>query len=189
MKNYYEVLEVDKNASLKVIKGVYKLHIKENHPDLFQGEEKLEAEEKIKKLNEAYEILSDEEKRKEYDKSLVDEYKRKLTQLKAENERLKNALVHEDNSFDDKLDEYEYEFSREEYSEQEVDAKSFEYTPDENVTYENNRMYINSLIQKEMLVKIGLTAGIIIAVAIGIYRATGFNIFKIFWDAIIAAFS
>ena len=40
MKNYYKILEVDKKASNKIIKGVYKLHIKENHPDLFQGPEK-----------------------------------------------------------------------------------------------------------------------------------------------------
>jgi len=72
MKNYYELLEVDKNASAEIISKVFKFHIKKNHPDLYQGEKKLLAEEKLKELNEAYEVLSDLNKKKEYDKTIKD---------------------------------------------------------------------------------------------------------------------
>ena len=40
MKNYYEILEVNPKASDEIIKKIYKIKIKKNHPDLFQGEEK-----------------------------------------------------------------------------------------------------------------------------------------------------
>lgn len=73
MENYYEILEVNEKASIEIIKKVFKIHIKKNHPDLFTGKEKLEAEEKVKKLNEAYATLSDEIKRKEYDLKLEQE--------------------------------------------------------------------------------------------------------------------
>ena len=47
MENYYEILEVNEKASIEIIKKVFKIHIKKNHPDLFTGKEKLEAEEKV----------------------------------------------------------------------------------------------------------------------------------------------
>ena len=64
MKNYYEILEVNPKASDEIIKKVYKIKVKQNHPDLFQGDEKTKAEEITKELTEAYNILSDSEKRK-----------------------------------------------------------------------------------------------------------------------------
>lgn len=68
-KNYYYILEVSKNASQEVIKNAYKALVKKYHPDNFQTErEKKEAEEKIKKVFEAFEVLGDEDKRKAYDK-------------------------------------------------------------------------------------------------------------------------
>lgn len=167
MKNYYEVLEVDKNASLKVIKGVYKLHIKENHPDLFQGDERLEAEEKIKELNEAYEVLSDASKRRDYDKMLLQEYEDKLAVLKKENEKLKESLAEES------------------YGER----PSTQYEHDESVTLENNQKYALKLQKKEWLFKLAATLCIIIAASIGIYKATGYNLFSVLWNAIIATFS
>ena len=48
MKNYYEILEVNPKASEDIINKVYKIKVKKNHPDLFQGEEKKKAEEKTK---------------------------------------------------------------------------------------------------------------------------------------------
>lgn len=186
MKNYYEILEVDRHASLKVIKVVYKLHIKENHPDLFQGDEKLKAEEKLKELNEAYEVLSDDIKRKEYDKELDDEYESELTLLKEENESLKSVLRQEEqtvrsfreNNF---LKYQENNTNNEEY---EMD----EYEPDENVTYENNSKYMTKLARKELLLKLVITICIVIAAAIGLYRSTGFNLFDVFWKALTAVF-
>lgn len=64
--NYYEILKVSKNASIDDIKSSYKSLVKKYHPDLYPGD-KTFAEKKIKQINEAYEILSNEEKRKEYD--------------------------------------------------------------------------------------------------------------------------
>ena len=69
MKNYYEILEVNKKASPETISKVYKYLAKKYHPDT-NPENKQEAEEKFKEISEAYEILSNEEKRKEYDMEL-----------------------------------------------------------------------------------------------------------------------
>lgn len=187
MKNYYEILEVDRHASLKVIKGVYKLHIKENHPDLFQGEEKLRAEEKLKEFNEAYEVLSDEFKRQDYDKALDDEYENEITLLKEENETLKNALMHENENIAKSFRENNF-LKYQENNVNDEEYKMEEYEPDENVTYENNSKYITKLARKEFLLKIVITICIVIAAAIGLYRSTGFNLFDVFWKALTAVF-
>lgn len=103
MKNYYEILEVHPKASEEIIKKIYKLKIKQNHPDLFQGEEKTKAEEITKELTEAYNVLSNEEKRKNYDLELnqneadnstniTKQYENIISSLKSENEYLKNIL-------------------------------------------------------------------------------------------------
>ena len=73
MKNYYKILQVDKDASPEIIKVAYKLLVKKNHPDLKEGEEKNVAEEKIKEINEAYTVLSDPLQKAEYDASLSNE--------------------------------------------------------------------------------------------------------------------
>lgn len=70
METLYDILEVSRKASPEVIDKAYKILAKRYHPDLKSGEEKLVAEEKMKQINEAYMILSDEQKRKEYDKKL-----------------------------------------------------------------------------------------------------------------------
>lgn len=64
-KNYYEELGVDKNASADEIKSAYRKMAKKYHPDL--NKDNPEAAEKFKSVNEAYEVLSDETKRKNYD--------------------------------------------------------------------------------------------------------------------------
>ena len=64
--NYYEILEVSTNASKEVIKNAYRALIKKYHPDSYTGN-KLYAENKLKKINEAYEVLSDDNKRLLYD--------------------------------------------------------------------------------------------------------------------------
>ena len=71
MKNYYEILQVSKNASPEIIKVAYKLLVKKYHPDLKEGAEKQIAEEKIKEINAAYDVLSDPSKKAEYDATLV----------------------------------------------------------------------------------------------------------------------
>ena len=70
MKNYYELLEVSEKASLEVIKKAYITLVKKYHPDLQPDGGKKAAEEKIKEINEAYEVLSDKIKREGYDRKL-----------------------------------------------------------------------------------------------------------------------
>ena len=64
-RDYYEVLGVKKDASQDEIKKAYRKLAKANHPDQHPGDKA--CEERFKEANEAYEILSDEEKRKKYD--------------------------------------------------------------------------------------------------------------------------
>ncbi len=64
-RDYYEILEVPKDASNEEIKKNYRRLARQYHPDLNPGNK--EAEEKFKDLGEAYEILSDTTKRTQYD--------------------------------------------------------------------------------------------------------------------------
>lgn len=64
-RDYYEVLGVDKNATDTDIKKSYRKLAKKYHPDLHPNDK--EANEKFSEINEAYEVLSDPEKRKKYD--------------------------------------------------------------------------------------------------------------------------
>ena len=63
--DYYEVLGVKKDSSAQDIKKVYRKLAMKYHPDRNKGDK--EAEEKFKKISEAYAVLSDPEKRKQYD--------------------------------------------------------------------------------------------------------------------------
>ncbi len=64
-RDYYEVLGVSKDASQDDIKKAFRKLTKENHPDLHPGDKA--CEERFKEGNEAYEVLSDPDKRKKYD--------------------------------------------------------------------------------------------------------------------------
>jgi len=65
--DYYKVLGLSKTASADDLKKAYRRLARKYHPDLHQGSKKEEMEKKFKELNEAYEVLSDEDKRKKYD--------------------------------------------------------------------------------------------------------------------------
>src|SRR6185295_19620205 len=64
-KDYYKILGVAKNASEKEIKAAYRRLAKKHHPDFNQGNK--DAEARFKEVGEAYEVLSDKEKRQRYD--------------------------------------------------------------------------------------------------------------------------
>ena len=70
MKNYYEILEVNEHASQEIIEKAYKILVKKYHPDLYTGEESIYAEQKVRELNEAYQVLSDDFLKSQYDLEL-----------------------------------------------------------------------------------------------------------------------
>ena len=65
-KDYYAILGVGRSASEKEIKQAYRRLARKYHPDVNPGDKAAEA--KFKEMNEAYEVLSDPEKRKKYDR-------------------------------------------------------------------------------------------------------------------------
>jgi curved DNA-binding protein len=65
-RDYYETLGVNKTATADEIRSAYRKLARKYHPDV--AKDKKEGEEKIKEINEAYEVLSDPEKRKKYDR-------------------------------------------------------------------------------------------------------------------------
>ena len=65
-KDYYNILGVNRNASEKEIKQAFRRLARKHHPDVNPGD--TTAEEKFKQISEAYEVLSDKEKRKKYDR-------------------------------------------------------------------------------------------------------------------------
>ncbi|MBI3593244.1 MAG: DnaJ domain-containing protein, partial [Nitrospirae bacterium] len=65
VKDYYSILGISKNASQDEIKKAFRKLARKYHPDLNPGDKT--AEEKFKEINEAYAVLSDPEKRAQYD--------------------------------------------------------------------------------------------------------------------------
>ena len=65
-KEFYDILGVAENASVDEIKKAYRKKAMELHPDRHGGDKQKEAE--FKKLNEAYSVLSDPEKKSNYDR-------------------------------------------------------------------------------------------------------------------------
>ena len=70
MKNYYEILEVSKTSTQDEIKKSYKNLMRKYHPDLNKGNDKKFLTDMSAKINDAYDILGNVEKRKEYDEEV-----------------------------------------------------------------------------------------------------------------------
>ena len=72
-KTLYDILEVSEKASKEVIEKAYKVLVKKYHPDLQTEENKSKAEAKMKEINEAYNVLSDDSAREKYDAELAND--------------------------------------------------------------------------------------------------------------------
>ena len=102
MKNYYEILEVDTKASKEVIDKAFKVLAKRYHPDMQEENKKEWAEAKFKEINEAYETLSNLDKKEKYDAELEYEEHNRYVDLLMQKEDLE-ILVKE---LQDKLNQY-----------------------------------------------------------------------------------
>lgn len=91
-KNYYEILEVDVKASKEIIDKAFKVLAKKYHPDTQSEDKKEWAEEKFKEINEAYEILSNDESRKNYDIELDYDKNSVVEALCAKNDHLQHLV-------------------------------------------------------------------------------------------------
>jgi hypothetical protein len=81
MKNYYQILEVEPDATKKKIKEQYLFLIQAWHPDKFtKADQKDQAEEKVKQINAAYNVLSNPTRRAQYDQTLQSAKKAKSQQ-------------------------------------------------------------------------------------------------------------
>lgn len=80
-KTYYDILEVSRYATDEVINRAHKVLVKRYHPDVQKdSESRKKAAEEMVKVNEAYEVLSDKNKKAKYDKKLELEEQRKNMQ-------------------------------------------------------------------------------------------------------------
>ena len=188
MKNYYEILEVNPKASEDIIKKVYKIKVKQNHPDLFQGEEKKKAEEKTKEITEAYDILSNKEKRQNYDLELKNneneekdkyiKYESIISSLKSENEYLKNVIISKNNIINEFLENESdpYKQSPNTYYKQndKTEHKS-------NIQSNNSQNYFYSILYdlKQLILKLAIFIIIILLLLLIFWALTGNNIFGI----------
>jgi len=77
-KDYYEQLGVERSASADEIKKAFRKKAMEHHPD--RAKDKTKAEAKFKEINEAYAVLSDAEKRKQYDMFGADGFRQRFSQ-------------------------------------------------------------------------------------------------------------
>lgn len=110
METLYDILEVSKKASKEVIDKAYKTLAKKHHPDLQSAENRAYAEEMMKKINEAYDILSDEEKRSAYDRKLEEQEERAIPyeNMNYSNQNQNNIYRQQSVENESKSDEFDW---------------------------------------------------------------------------------
>ena len=128
MINYYEVLEVSEKASKEVIEKAHKALAKKYHPDLNQDNLK-EAEQKMKEINEAFEVLMDDSKRSNYDSILAK--KREIEQRKASYSSQKTSSPNSNQQTTDDLNKQFNNYNKISYS-------------NGYYTYPNDNFFINT---------------------------------------------
>ena len=189
MKNYYELLEVSEKASPEVIKKAYTTLVKKYHPDLQPDSEKKAAEEKIKEINEAYEVLSDESKRQNYDNKLkmqratAEKVKEKVNNTNQNNKKNEETyksqkkIIHEPHLYNNNdLDAFN-QFQKD-YTNMMNEAYNNAYNQAYNNAY--NQAYINNLknmgyeIHYEKTLKEKIKIAFFIFVSILVVIAVGF---------------
>lgn len=193
MKNYYEILEVNPKASDEIIKKIYKIKIKKNHPDLFQGEEKKKAEEITKELTEAYDILSDVQKRKDYDTELQNniqedsqyyKYQALISNLKEENEYLKNVIKSKNNVINEFIQtttntfQYKNDQDYHRYYRDQENYENYENNKNTENTSEKNYFRYVLFDLKQLFSKLLVFFLIIISLLLILWGITGNNVFK-----------
>ena len=112
----YETLEVSENASPEIIEKAYKTLAKRYHPDLQSDAGKRKAEQMMKKINEAYDILGNKEKRQAYDRELK-ELREQIKQEELEKQREQifneynmNEVKNKDNYYNNQQYNNEYTY-------------------------------------------------------------------------------
>lgn len=139
--NYYDILEINKNASSEIIEKAYKTLVKKYHPDLQENNLKNNYEEKIKKINEAYEVLSNPEKKYNYDLSLnkIEISKEEYDNLYNENINLKNELNYLKNNYNQIQNNYNHFNNKQ----SEIDQNNI----NQEINNAINKAYYNAYIQ------------------------------------------
>lgn len=142
----YEVLEVSENASEEVIEKAYKVLAKKYHPDLQSEANKKSAENKMKKINEAYDVLGNEEKRKEYDKTLKQQRREeKLKQeMELERQRLEKEEYNQQNQVGSDINNTNETELQRQLREYEKDLKRKEMQQRQKMQENLNREYENA---------------------------------------------
>lgn len=148
MKTLYEILEVSENASKEVLDKAYKVLAKKYHPDLQMPENKSEAEKKMKEINEAYDILSDDAKRKEYDDKLKterEEIKRQQTAQDQNNQQTYgNTYTPQYNNAQNSMSEAEYRAEQKRREEALRKQQKYEQELQKNMQAEYEQKYQNA---------------------------------------------
>lgn len=151
-KNYYDILQVNKNASPEIIEKAYKVLAKKYHPDLQKEKDKKEAEEILKEINEAYEVLSNSEKKQKYDFSLKEqeifEEQQKNNQQNASNNISNNKNTYTSNiSKEELLQKQKYSQQYNAQNEQEILQHKQEFDYQEQLKMARQKAYHDAYIQ------------------------------------------
>lgn len=175
MENYYEILEVSPNASPEIIEKAYKVLAKKYHPDANEEDKKQWAEEQFKKINKAYEILSNEDTKKEYDMQYKNQEENKMqdyNKLLNEIEILKTRLAYYENKENiwNKQEESKNSYSAMQNEEANENYYQYENT---NTQYSQENSYNNNVKKENFITRIGKNIMAIILTIIVISAVAG----------------
>lgn len=163
MKNFYEILELQFDASQEKIKEQYRFIVNAWHPDKFSSPaHKAKAEEKIKEINEAYQILNDPSSRAQYDRELSAK-----SQFKQEESR--QQRTHAENE-SQRRKQTEQEQRRTEYEHQQREQAEKARSTEEYEHQQRKRSDETSRDRKHL--KVIIVGGVVI-VALAVYILVG----------------